>query len=216
MVLMDTKTAGGIILAGVLILLAIGGYFYWQKSVAEDCYFQEVQCIRAPCPPRLVCKETSTLQPFQSVDYGVALAYPEFYKVSEPAVFYLESPLLALSTPENFRPGTNLVDGILTLSTGAASGCYRGINDPSRSLTEQEKIGGVVFYKDTMVGAAAGNTYDSQIYRTVQNSRCYEAVLTVHTGNIGNYEPGTVSEVDKIDIFVALRKVLENISFTQI
>ena len=56
---------------------------------------------------------------------------------------------------------------------------------------------------------AAGNIFDQVIYRTVYENICYEAVFYMHSGNIGNYTPGTVVEFDRGTLLQKFEGILD-------
>ena len=76
------------------------------------------------------------------------------------------------------------------------------------SVTGQKTINGYTFTQSQAVGVAAGNIYDQVIYRTVYDNLCYEMVLYMHSGNIGNYTPGTVVEFDRVTLLQKFEEVL--------
>ena len=76
------------------------------------------------------------------------------------------------------------------------------------TVTGQKTINGYVFTQSEAVGVGAGNIYDQVIYRTVYNSICYEAVFYMHSGNIGNYTPGTVIEFDRNELVQKFEGIL--------
>ncbi len=120
-----------------------------------------------------------------------------------------------IAIPKEFYPNTNFIDAkvfvsMFEKSTMADCGTYG-----DKKLTDYRKINSVDFYTAEFMGAAAGNQYESKVYRTIRGSACYEIVLTLHTGNIGNYPEGEVEEVDKDDAWKRLDNILETFTFTK-
>ncbi len=83
----------------------------------------------------------------------------------------------------------------------------------SKKLAKTAVLDAGTFYMDEMVGAAAGTTYTTKIYRILRDSGCFEANLTVGISNIGNYEPGSVMEVNEEDVWNELSAVLASLKF---
>jgi hypothetical protein len=107
-------------------------------------------------------------------------------------------------------PQSNYAEGFFTVSEAAtrAATCY--VSPFGTALTDMETINGLTYKTGTTTDAGAGNLYTSRLYRTMFDNRCFEAALTVHTTNIGNYDPGTVVEFDKERAFTVLDKILRS------
>jgi hypothetical protein len=86
----------------------------------------------------------------------------------------------------------------MATGTPALAQCYSipGFQG-EQALATTTIINGVQFKTGHTVDVGAGNIYDSQVYRTIFDGRCFETIETVHTGNIANYTSGTVAEFDK-------------------
>jgi len=83
--------------------------------------------------------------------------------------------------------------------------------DPSATTTQLD-INGVTFTGYETAGVAAGNIYDSHVYRTSYGGACYEISLVVHVGNAGNYDP-PVREFDEAQAFDRLMPILRSFRF---
>jgi len=158
------------------------------------------------------------LQTYKNASYNFQFQYPPDFSFVAPSGYSSlgsdsEQIVQVQADNKNF-PGTNLADYAFTVSNQYNyADCLKSVNNKI-PLTQTQTINNTTFYKDTTSGAAAGNLYDSQIYRTVRDKWCYEISLTVHTGNIGNYTPGTVAEVDKNKVYDVLNQILLTFKFT--
>ena len=76
------------------------------------------------------------------------------------------------------------------------------------NLLGQKTFKDVPFTQSEAVGVGAGNIYDQVIYRTVMDGVCYEFVAYMHSGNIGNYVPGTVVEFDREALLAKFEAIL--------
>ncbi len=135
---------------------------------------------------------------------------------------FIGKPSVRLAFPQDsyMTPKTNFGEAYMTVSVDdgkdAVKTCYANpdMSAADRTLPTVVTVGGIDFRRGDVAEAAAGNRYDSRVYRALRGSRCYEVVLTVHTGAIGNYDPGTVAEFDKENAFSVLQKMLNTFQFT--
>jgi len=95
-----------------------------------------------------------------------------------------------------------------TSDPGIVSSCTQPAVPSGETITGQETINGYVFTRSVFSGAAAGNRYDQVIYRTVWHDTCFEVIYLIHSGNIGNYPPGTVVEFDREGLLAKFNAVL--------
>lgn len=83
------------------------------------------------------------------------------------------------------------------------------VPNPSGTIT----LGNTTFTVGTQSEGAAGSAYDSTIYRAMVHDVCVEIVTTLRTSNIGNYDPGTVTEFDTAKTDVIFAAILETLTF---
>lgn len=129
------------------------------------------------------------------------LQYPpdfDVYRRDEANGGFLQNPRVKITFPQDaFKdPKTNFGEAYVTVSLGKdAKSSARCLKNPltGGDLTETEDMHGTLFYKGALHDAAAGNIYDSELYRARYKNYCYEMILTLHTGNIHNY-PGDIAE----------------------
>jgi hypothetical protein len=125
----------------------------------------------------------------------------------------------AIIIPTKYFQKTNFSEAGLLISKKSklsAVDCRKYANGASSTLdlTQSETVNGIPFAKAEFSGAAAGNLYETKLYRSFRNSTCYEISLTLHTTNIGNYPPGAVIEVEKTQAWKKLDDVLQTFKFT--
>jgi hypothetical protein len=138
----------------------------------------------------------------------------EFVPISSvPAGDYKGKPDLVLGFihPEFYGPTTNLGEAYFLFSVmddaQSVSTCTQPLPQ-LETITGQKTINGYTFTQSEAAGLGAGNIYDQVIYRTLYDNRCYEAVFYMHSGNIGNYTPGTVIEFDRATLVQKFEQVL--------
>lgn len=148
---------------------------------------------------------------------GVSLTYPDTFA---PAISvygnYKTDPELALHLIDSKAyEKTNLSEVYLFISSTSDAQVVAACTEPNQNgggpeqVIGNEVINGFTFVHSTSEGAGAGNYYQQEIYRTVNQNVCYEVIYFIHSTNIGNYTPGTVTEFDRdaivqklYDIFV--------------
>ncbi|GAB4542463.1 MAG: hypothetical protein Fur002_12790 [Anaerolineales bacterium] len=134
---------------------------------------------------------------------GLTLTYTDAFAPADvPAALNNKTELsLALRLMDaSFYEGTNLGEAYAVFGADAqnASTC----EEPNQTggapemPNGRQTFNGYSFAYSVASGAGAGNLYDQHIYRSAQNSVCYEIIFFIHSSNIGNYAPGAVKEFD--------------------
>lgn len=154
--------------------------------------------------------------------YNFILSHPEDFNVEVGEGLgggYLDESIVKAGFPDTFKDKkTNYVEAYALVSKSnklveTACLAFLDLPNPASPDTQQKVINGITFKTQATVGAAAGNRYDSKLYRTFHNRECYEIALVVHTGNIQNYPEGTVQEFDKQKAFPILEQILATLRF---
>jgi hypothetical protein len=160
----------------------------------------------------------NNLQTYRNASYNFEFQYPPEFSFTEPAYASLEQKIVQVTLPHTEYPGTNFGDAAVSVSIGSASTLQQCLSkdlpENATKFDETQEINGTTFYFATGKGAGAGNIYDTRIFRTLRNGSCFEIIETLHTGNIGNYDPGTVKEVAPTPIWERLYQVLGTFKFT--
>ncbi|MCL4404123.1 hypothetical protein M1432_02165 [Patescibacteria group bacterium] len=174
----------------------------------------------APFEPKTY--QTSFYSKGQGPLYTYSFSYPRDFDLTQNAGVYggflgdgMDSQVTVATPQDAFQaPKSNFGSAYFTVSvasgTKAAANCYdmppgaRGVPGATSTIT----VNGRDFVTAATTGVGAGNIYDSRVYRTVFDGFCFEAALTVHTGNIGMYTPGTVVPFDDGRAFNILEAVL--------
>ena len=120
------------------------------------------------------------------------------------------SPSLILNfiNSDFYGPITNLSEAYFMVNTVADTGTCTQVSTPGEVLLGQRTFNGKTFTESQFLGAAAGNIYEQLFYRAVFNGTCYEIAFFMHSGNIGNYPPGTVVEFDRTALLQKFEEVL--------
>lgn len=119
-----------------------------------------------------------------------------------------------------FQPGTNFSEATFTVGTSAdpsaVSGCltYNPTGGPATSVTTKT-VNGVTYTVLRSAGAGAGNLYETTSYRTLRNNQCYAIEYTVHSTNLGNYDPSQhVTAFDEAAVTGVMEGIIASFRFT--
>lgn len=179
--------------AGVVIVLAIAGFFAWKF------YFNKPAPTPEPVVPQQEVKNT-----FASSTMGIVITYPLAYTADPSFVdtsFGPKKPIhgVKFSIPQTMATGTNLSadSGVIVEQLPRAKNCTGDIfvydNVKATTVTEN----GVSYSVASTSGAGAGNLYEETIYALAGSVPCTAVRYYIHSSNIGNYPPGAVREYDK-------------------
>lgn len=152
-----------------------------------------------------------------------AISYPRKYNAQtdkDISGAFLDTPILKISFPEgsfkdektNFSEGYMVVAKSIAPKVVASCTSFSDMGYETAPTTTPVQINGNAFTVVAVADAGAGNLYTSRVYRTVHNNTCYEISLTVHTGNVYNYDP-PVQEFDKEKVFAPLEQILNTFTW---
>ena len=114
------------------------------------------------------------------------------------------------------QPKTNFSGATLTIATSsdpkAVTDCLVSQNGEGPVTTVT--INGVQYAKTVGSDAGAGNLYDTTSYRTVRNSQCYAMEYTIHSTQLGNYDPSQgVTAFDVSKVTAPLEQMVQSFKF---
>ena len=156
---------------------------------------------------------------FASSEYGFSLRYPPGDTVNGGYVFDGFGPGhditgVSFTIPKTMTTGTNLsadtrlsVETIPDAAACVATAFIPGPAENLRTVTENDTDYSVA----TSSEAGAGNIFDTTVYALIGTSPCLAVRYFIHSANIQNFDPGTVTEFDRgalIAEFDAIRKTL--------
>lgn len=160
-------------------------------------------------------QQTSQESIFKYAPYNFEFKYSNDWEFTSPAYATLNEKIVQVQLPQSAYPKTNFGDAAFTVSFGSANSldACLALNANKADFKTTQIINSTMYYKAETSGVGAGNLYESRVYRTFKDSSCFELMETVHTSNIGNYEPGTVTEVNKTEVWQRLDKILNSFKF---
>jgi|GEM_PF-4806373 len=157
-------------------------------------------------------------QTYNNSAYNFTFDYPTEFSFVDPNYANLDQKIVQIQLASKDYPKTNLGDAAFTVSeatTKTEKECLTlNLPEGSDGFKDTKTINGVNFFTTTGAGAGAGNLYDMKTYRTFVSPTCYELNETIHTAQIGNFDPGTVTEVNKDEIWAKLEGILATFKFT--
>jgi hypothetical protein len=142
---------------------------------------------------------------YQNPATGLSIKYPDTFApaIAVQANYKTEPELSLHFIDSQTYDNTNLSEVYFLLSSTSDSQVVKTCTEPNQNgggpevIVGNEGINGYTFVHSTSEGAGAGNLYQQEIYRMVNNNVCYEVIYFIHSANIGNYTPGTVIEFDR-------------------
>ena len=150
--------------------------------------------------------------PITDTGVGFTLTYDgAYFDPQKPNLFGNEVLGLNLAASQFFM-NTNLEEVYFVLSLESYTDADTCLNAPPEGIAIQNAVGtwrvNGVDYRYYIGGeGAAGNLYDADIFRTFVHNRCITVYLFVHSTDIGNYTPGTVTPYDKQGVDDQLKRV---------
>lgn len=190
-----TSTVVAVIIG--IVIIAVGVWFMFMRQKTE-----------VPVAPQV--EATSTIQRYASTTLGVSLQYPRGYTVTETYVYDQFGPKklihgVSFTIPASMATGTNLSSDThlsieqLPNAKNCTGDIFLQANVKAHKITE----GSVDYSLATSSGAGAGNWYEESVYALVGSHPCTAVRYMVHSMNIGNYPPGTVTQFDSAALLSA-------------
>jgi hypothetical protein len=157
---------------------------------------------------------------YENKELGFSLARPASTLVVaqgfEGFLPLTQTPVVALTLPEQLFAGTNLTEAGVYVGASSAAGVTSNWNvpvaDSGESAAGTAEINGLTFAVFNSEEGAAGNIYLEKVYRTLHGGTCLEIVELLHSGEIGNYPPD-VKEFDRAKFEGYLEAMVHTLTF---
>jgi hypothetical protein len=139
------------------------------------------------------------------------LTYPWQFNTAVPGTL-----LARIVIPRSVQPSTNLSDSLFivgtSIDTQALKECLLATN--GEIAKGDTTINGITYKRFELGDAGAGNLYDTTSYRTIHNGQCYAVSYTIHSTNIGNYDPSQgITAFDRVSITHTLEAIAQSFRF---
>ncbi len=157
-------------------------------------------------------------QTFTDTVHKVTYNYPSEMTLLQNGTLSGTTGILISSAelPSSFQPNTNFRGATFLVGLSNDATSIAQCSNPQNGEVAQGTtlINGVFFSKFGLGDAGAGNLYDTTSYRTIYNNQCYVVEYTIHTTNIGNYDPSQgISSYNKTPIVALLESVAQSFKF---
>ena len=224
--------AGGIVLTGLLLLSACQGGQSPPGSATTSTSLVEPASSSTEASTTAVSASTTTVATaeiipevasvrYENTQFGFSLSRPQTSAVRtqgfEAYLPLTQAPVVAITLPTELFEGTNLGEAGVYIGASSSPAIISKWDLPSADSGETPAgtvdLNGNSFAVFTSTEAAAGNIYEERIYRALRNGTCFEIVELLHSGNIGNYDPGTVVEFDRATFQGYLEAIVQTFSF---
>jgi hypothetical protein len=209
----------------VVIIFLLGSLLYVSATKTK----QVITSIDTACTPEISYSpnewktwEDNYYSKSTGENFSYKLRYPRDFDVlrgDSASGGLIGNPVVRLAFPEDAfqTPKTNYGEAYLVISMGtdksSLDGCYKS-PQPGKELSDTQVINGITFHTGTIRDLGTGSVYDSKIYRVLVDGRCFEAVQTIHTGNIANYPAGTATEFDQSKAMNILNQMIGTLTIT--
>lgn len=125
--------------------------------------------------------------------------------------------LVQVVMPKSSQPKTNFSEAKFTVGVSsdpsAISLCQTATN--GEQSAGAVTINGVKFAKTNLRDAGAGNFYDTTSYRALLDGDCFALEYTIHSTNLGNYDPSQgIKQFDKQKVVDGFEGIVKSFQFT--
>lgn len=197
-----------ILIVGIVILaLAAGFAWIWRSRPVTPS--QPV----ITTPTSTTALPTSTLKNvLESKHFGFSIRYASDWLPGEHTYTALgpghDLVGVAFAVPKKLASGTNLSTDSYIAVERATTTCAMAqfVSAPTDERTEQ--VGTTTWRVASASDAGAGNRYSERVSLLQSGSTCFALRLFVHSTNIDNYDPGTITAFDPApleDMYVQMR-----------
>lgn len=199
-----TKYIIGVI---VVVVLAAAGLFIWQKASSSTPPVEtppEVQ-------PQLPVTHTYASSTF-------SIVYPDGYTADDTYKYQgvpkKPIPGVKFIIPGTMATGTNLsIDsGVSVESLPRAKACTADIYIYQNVKAHDVTVGSTVWSMASTSDAGAGNFYEEIVYALKGSSPCLAVRYLIHTTNVENYPPGTVTAYNRDALLADFDKIRDSLT----
>jgi len=126
---------------------------------------------------------------------------------------------VSVTLPDSAYPDSNFRGAFVNIAFDPTittiSECRKFLRgDKLAELSESKDVNGATFYAGDNGSAAAGTLFTTKVNHALQHNICFEVSMTSVTTNMGNYTPGTVTEVNENEIWSKLNGILSTVTFS--
>ncbi len=195
------------------------GYVYLKQMLGTLSFAGSPSPVATSMPTSMPAKPATSLI-YRNDEAGYTVQYPKGFFAVESG----RNPLnmnetfsgIFFNFPSSFVLGTNLSkESFISVETKVEIACtpkdFLMAGNPGSTSTIQAD--GLTFKGQSASDAAAGNRYNETVYTTLHKNVCYGIRLFLHSGNIDNYDPGTVRAFDQAKIESLFKEMVSSFRF---
>lgn len=157
---------------------------------------------------------------YNNTSTGLSLTYPDTFAPSLPVVgnYKIDPELTLHFIDSKTYEKTNLGEVYVFVGSSSDASVVLTCTELNQNgggpeqLVGNETINGFTFTHSTSEGAGAGNYYEQEVYRMVNQNKCYEVIFFIHSANIGNFTPGTVTEFNSDELMQRFFEVFNTLA----
>jgi hypothetical protein len=144
---------------------------------------------------------------------GVSVTYPREFSANDSYMYekFAKKPIhgVKITIPMTMATGTNLSadSGLSIEQLPRAKTCSGDIYLLANVKAQQMTEGSVSYSVATSSEGAAGNLYEEMVYAIASSSPCTAVRYFIHSTNLGNYPPGSVSAFDRAALLRAFDEI---------
>ncbi len=200
--------------AGVIVvaLIIVGGFYLFKNFTSTPT---------PETPPVTQMPPVDEPLTYASSTMKISLTYPKDFTLNASYTntsVNPNKPILGvkLTIPLTMATGTNLSQdsGISVEQLPRAKACtgdiYLAANVKPQKITD----GTVTYSVATSSDAGAGNLYEEAVFALDGSSPCTAVRYFIHSTQIANYPPGTVTAYDRTALFAAFDKIRRSLVVT--
>jgi hypothetical protein len=144
-----------------------------------------------------------------SANDNSGLYVPQYFKQSGGKV------LASFAWPQTEFANTNFSQASVTVAANENASTLADCNQIAGEGQTSTGVKDGMFYRYETSGAAAGTMSKAKVYHVLRDNVCIEVSLLVMNTDIGNYEPGAVTEFDSDKVWEALNHAVMTFKFAQ-
>jgi hypothetical protein len=161
---------------------------------------------------------------FHNARLGYAISYPPSWRVDTTHDYQALGPGkdiygTAFIVSPSTAFGTNLSNdsylAVESLPGTASCTADKFLDDADQAGMHTETDGGITWSVEHGTDAGAGNFYDETVYAVQGPQSCLAIRYFIHSTNIANYPPGTITEFDKTQLLTTFDKMRASFRLTR-
>ena len=161
---------------------------------------------------------------YRNAKLGYAISYPPSWRVDTAHDYQALGPGkdiygTAFIVSPSTAFGTNLSnDSYLAVETlPGTAGCTadKFLDDADQEGVRTETDGGITWSVELGSDAGAGNLYDETVYAVQGSQPCLAIRYFIHSTNIANYPPGSVTQFDKTKLLATFDRIRASFHLTR-